>query len=279
MFDNAVVHGRALAKILPDDPVPASPPCPQAHREVHGRPPPVHVVLDHAGRFVGGRRRRVIRRQRPVREEHRPVLDLDRLRLRACEEGPRRCAGQPPEDDADRRFAPELRLLVPASHWPWPTPRYLGTHRCETNVRSLFRGSLHPASVRTDFRKTPRSWKSFTKKVTTSWTGRSIGYKLVTKVGAWLEGVYDELVLVGQSRHRVGEEIQADAAAVPGSQGGRADVEVCRCRSTPPTSPGFRIPILDNLSNPHTAPGQLACKSRTGLRVRASTRPSCAFVP
>ena len=129
-------------------------------------------------------------------------------------------------------------------------------------------------SVRTDFGGTSRSWKSLTWKVTTSWTSRSIKYKLVTKVGSWLEGVHDELVLVGQRRHRVGDEIQVDAAAGPGSQGRRADVKVCRCRSPPPKSPRFRILNLDGLSNPHTAPGQLACKSRTGLRVRAFTSSS-----
>ena len=111
-------------------------------------------------------------------------------------------------------------------------------------------------------------------KVTTSWTGRSIGSMLVTKVGVWLEGVHDGLVLIAQKRHRVGEELQAHAAADPGSLGGRADVEVCRCRSTPPTSPRFGIPNFDDLSNPYTAPGQLACKSRTGPRVRASSLSS-----
>ena len=44
--------------------------------------------------------------------------------------------------------------------------------------------------------------------------------KLVTKVGALLEGVHDELVLVGQRRHRVGAEIQADAASVPAVKAG-----------------------------------------------------------
>ena len=173
---------------------------------------------------------------------------------------------------------PPTSVLGSACFYPaGPDPRrcaLVGTHRCETNVRSLFRGRFHPESVRTDFGGTSRSWKSLTWKVTTSWTSRSIKYKLVTKVGSWLEGVHDELVLVGQRRHRVGDEIQVDAAAGPGSQGRRADVKVCRCRSPPPKSPRFRILNLDGLSNPHTAPGQLACKSRTGLRVRAFTSSS-----
>ena len=54
----------------------------------------------------------------------------------------------------------------------------------------------------------------------------------MTKVGAWLEGVHDELVLVGlegvhdelvlvgQRRHRVSAEIQAVAAAVPAVNAG-----------------------------------------------------------
>ena len=67
----------------------------------------------------------------------------------------------------------------------------------------------------------------------TLWTAdRSVKYKLVTKVGAWLEGVHDELVLVGlegvhdelvlvgQRRHRVGAEIQAAAAAVQAVKAG-----------------------------------------------------------